>query len=536
MAPLLGVCLLLAGASLLAPSEPSFDPWAWLVWGREIAHGSLDATSGPSWKPLPVAFTTLFAPLAAVDDGMPPALWVVVARAGGLLALCLAARVAARLVGGGALRRAVAGGVAALGLAVTPDWVRYLFHANEAPLCVALALWALDRYLAGRHRSAFVLGAIVCLARPELFGFLVLYGVWLGWREPAGRVLVGAAIPLVVAAWLLPAWVGAGDPFSAAAQASSEPSWSLSLLESPWRAALAAAQSQAWPALELMALVALVLSLRRGDQPGPLPGPARPGAIAALAGFAAAVAGLYLAMTEAGFSGNTRYVLPAIASIAVLGGAGTALLADLGRRLGERVAMPARIGGALGTAAVGAALLGGAAPGLRDRAEAVKGEAAEAIERARLHQDLERAVATVGPGYITRFGPATTNRSYQTHLAWELSSRLGDVHGTGGRGIVFGAPADPVAGVLRIHPRARDRVLLAQVGAWTVSERPAGAKHVFTWPMVGFSLRAAAARYCGCRATYAASASTSVPSGRTPRPAARRPGSRSTSSSLATTS
>ncbi len=124
MARMFAACLLLAEASLLAPSEPSFDPWAWLVWGREIAHFSLDTTSGPSWKPLPVALTTLFAPLSAIDDGIPPALWVVVARAGGLLALALAAKVAVRLAGGGAGRRAVAGGVAAVALALTPDWVR----------------------------------------------------------------------------------------------------------------------------------------------------------------------------------------------------------------------------------------------------------------------------------------------------------------------------------------------------------------------------------------------------------------------------
>ena len=27
--------LLIAGLSLLIPSTPSYDPWAWLVWGRE---------------------------------------------------------------------------------------------------------------------------------------------------------------------------------------------------------------------------------------------------------------------------------------------------------------------------------------------------------------------------------------------------------------------------------------------------------------------------------------------------------------------
>ena len=484
---------------MLGPSEPSFDPWAWLVWGREIAHLSLDTTAGPSWKPLPVALTTLFAPFSAIDDQIPPALWVVVARAGGLMALVMAAKVAAQVVGGGRARRSVAGAVAACGLVLTPDWVRYLFHANEAPLCVGLGLWAVERHLAGRPELAFGLGTVVCLARPELFGFLLLYGAWMGWRLPATRALVAALLLLLVVAWLLPPWVGEGDPFAAGVQASSEPSWSLSLAPSPWRAALEVAQSQAWLGLELTALAAVALSLVGRRAEALLPRPARPGAVVVLAGFGATVVGLYLAMTEAGFSGNPRYVLPALAAVALLGGVGAALIVDLGRRLGERVARPAGakavVGGALGSAAVGGVLLIAAAPELRDHIESADAERREAIERSRLHQQLETAVDTIGAGYITRFGPATTNRSYQTHLAWELALPLSGVHGTGGRGLVLRAPAQPVAGVVRIYPRARRRVTFARVGAWRVSARPPKAEHVFTWPIVGFSLCVAATRH-----------------------------------------
>jgi hypothetical protein len=38
MAKLVAACLMLAGLSLLLPSEPSYDPLAWLVWGRELAY------------------------------------------------------------------------------------------------------------------------------------------------------------------------------------------------------------------------------------------------------------------------------------------------------------------------------------------------------------------------------------------------------------------------------------------------------------------------------------------------------------------
>lgn len=210
---------------------------------RELAHFGLDTTSGPSWKPLPVAFTMLFAPLSAIDDELPPALWMGVARAGGLLALVIAARVAARLVGGARTSRVVAGAVAVTGIVLTPDWTRYLFHGNETPLAVALALWAVERHLDGQRRWALVLGAPVCLARPELAGFLALYGAWLWLSTPAARPLIAGLAVLVPAAWVVPDWVGSGNPLAAGQQASSEPSWSLSHAVVPWRAALELAQT-----------------------------------------------------------------------------------------------------------------------------------------------------------------------------------------------------------------------------------------------------------------------------------------------------
>ena len=72
--PRLAVSLLvaaLAALSLLLPFALVYDPWAWLVWGREITGLELDTGSGPSWKPLPVIATTLAAPAG----GAAPELW-----------------------------------------------------------------------------------------------------------------------------------------------------------------------------------------------------------------------------------------------------------------------------------------------------------------------------------------------------------------------------------------------------------------------------------------------------------------------------
>ena len=289
---------------------------------------------------------------------------------------------------------------------------------------------------------------------------------------------------LVTAAWLVPSWIGSGDPLYAGAQARSEPSWSLSLAPVPWRAALEVAQSQAWLVLELAALAAIVLAAvgdaRRRRWP---PGPARPTAVVALAGFAGANVVLYCAMTEAGFSGNARYVLAAVATIAVLGGVGAGLLVEAaGRvsaagRLAAAAAAPRRR-----RARAGHARRRGPVGGARgDRA-------VHAPRRARARGGL------VGARYTTLFGPATVNRSYQTHLAWELSLPVSDVHGARGRGISFSSSAD-VAGPVRILRRARPRETIVRVGSWTVTERLPGSRHVFTWPVQGFSLRAAAARY-----------------------------------------
>jgi hypothetical protein len=312
---LIAACLALGGVSLLLPSEPSYDPLAWLIWGRELAHLHLDTTGGPSWNPLPVAFTTLVAPLDEVDHGLPPALWMAVARAGALLALALAFRLARRLGGGGVA--GVLGGVVAVALFLTPDWFQFTAHGSEAPLAVALMLWTIERHLDGRPAHAVCLATLACLLRPELVPFL-LYGLWLWRAEPRLRPLLAGVLVLLPLAWIAPDWIGSGMPLDGGAQARSQPAWSLSLAEHPWLRALERVHNHAGLPLELLAAVAVaVATLRR-----------RP-AVLVLAGAALAETALFVAMTQAGFSGNPRYVLPAVAVLAVLAGVGAANLASI---------------------------------------------------------------------------------------------------------------------------------------------------------------------------------------------------------------
>src|SRR3712207_4644547 len=109
----IAAALAVSALSLLYPSTPSYDPWEWIQWGRDITQLELNTNTGPSWKPLPVLFTTLFAPFG---DAAPD-LWLVIARAGGLLSLLMCFRLANHLVGGRA--GYVAGFVAAAAMALS---------------------------------------------------------------------------------------------------------------------------------------------------------------------------------------------------------------------------------------------------------------------------------------------------------------------------------------------------------------------------------------------------------------------------------
>ena len=451
---LIAGCLGLAGVSLLLPSEPSYDPLAWLIWGRELAQFHLDTTGGPSWKPLPVVFTTLVAPLDRVDHGLPPALWMIVARAGALLALALAFRLARRLAGGGPAGT-LAGVVAAVALFLTPDWFQFAAHGSEAPMAVALMLWAIERHLDARPGHALVLGTLACLLRPELVPFLGLYGLW-AWRaEPRLRRLVVGAFVLLPVAWVGPDWIGSGMPLDGGAQARSQPAWSLSLAEHPWLRALQRVHNHAGVPLELLAGVAVLVATVK-----------RNAAVLVLAGATLAEVALFVAMTQAGFSGNPRYVLPALAVSSVLAGVGAAYLAEV---------VPALAGvrwRLAGVVAVVGVLALGAHGFLTARTTRLDGEAKEVGVRMQLHSDLARAVREAGGAdAVKALGWATTNRALQTRLAWELGVPMELTESLTDYRVVFRSSREPLVGRVYMTGRARYRRTLVRVGSFRVYRR-----------------------------------------------------------------
>lgn len=196
--------VVLAGLSLLLARTPTYDVWAWLVWGREIAHLDLDTTTGPAWKPLPIAVTALLSPAGSAT----PALWLVIARAGGLLALGGAARLGYRAAGPLAA-------VGAAGALITVSlWLGYqLPYGMSESLLAALALWSAERHLQDRPTQAWWLLVAAALLRPEVWPFLIAYAAWLAYRRLVSRATLAAGLVLVPLAWFVPQWFGDGNPF-----------------------------------------------------------------------------------------------------------------------------------------------------------------------------------------------------------------------------------------------------------------------------------------------------------------------------------
>ena len=320
-------CLAVAALTLLFPSTPTYDPWAWILWGREITELDLVTEGGPSWKPLPILFTV---PFALFGDDLAPYLWIWVARAGGLFGCVMAYRLASRLIGGG-LYGALAGISAFLALFASNKYVRDAALGNSEPLLAAVFLWGFERHLDGRRDHALYLGVAAALLRPEVWPFLGLYGLWLWFAEPRLRLRMVAFAGLIPALWFLPEWWGAGDPFRAGSRANAPNPGSAAFEEQPSIALLKRFMESTIAPVELGTLVATgvaaVAWLRRRAQ----------AAILALAVMGFSWFALVAAMTEAGFAGNQRYLMVTTAAVSVLGGIGAVRLLQgveiLGRRL-----------------------------------------------------------------------------------------------------------------------------------------------------------------------------------------------------------
>jgi hypothetical protein len=432
---------LAAISAAILPTVPSYDPWAWIVWGRELVdpHLSFVVGGGPSWKPLPMIFTTIF----ALFGGAAPTLWVIVARAGGLLGLVAGYRLASRLAG----ERwwgAVAGLIAAGGIMLTQQWGYYMFRGTSEPLLIGTALWAVERHVWRRHGSAFVMGVATGLMRPEAWPFLGIYAIWLWIREPRLRLLVVAGLASIPFFWFVPPWIASGQPFLAATHAHA---YNGHLGGDRLLAVLRrGANLQVAPALVAAVIAVLIRPARLTFW---------------LAGLIVGWWTVVVAMTLGGYPGLERFYLPAAALTCALGGAGIVRLARLTRW------------GPLLSGVLVVVLVGASVPFTTLRASVLRAQepiAARAVTRL---DQLSGAVAAVGghrEAYPCSISFTAVNHSVQTALAWELGVTLGRV-GTSMRhqGLMFVGPHDTIDGEPpEIAPSLTQRRLIARAGPWRV--------------------------------------------------------------------
>jgi hypothetical protein len=341
-AGLVVVALVIGALSLLIPSTPSYDPWAWIIWGREIVHINLQTTGGPSWKPLPMIFTVPF----GLFGSAAPDLWLVIARAGAVMAVVMVFRLSFRLtrqIGAYFTRGAggdiadptrwigpalLAGLIAAIALALSGGFISDNALGYSEGLATAIILIAIERHQDGHPRQAFALGFLAALDRPEIWLFWGPYGLWLFWKDPGARKLVIGLFVLIPVFWFLPEYWGSGHFLRGVNRAQHPRSNSLAFAHCPFCSEIVDA---AWPTILLRiklaaaALVAVVAVIAfrgwRREGAAALRTPtARAQITAALAGVAGLVWFVVIAtMTQIGFSGNNRYLVIGSALVEVCG-------------------------------------------------------------------------------------------------------------------------------------------------------------------------------------------------------------------------
>jgi hypothetical protein len=410
--------LVLAAVSLTLPYHPVYDPWAWLVWGRELVHGGFETAAGPSWKPLPVLVDT---PLSLLGDAAPQA-WLLVARTGWFSAALLAGLLAARLSGPQTGRwRWVAGAIAAASVALTVDSftppLRQFTGGLSEPLLVALVLGAIWAALDEQRGWVLGLGTAAALLRPEVWPFLAFWAYFASRGRPRLRAAAIAVAFLIPLAWFVPDILGAGTPLEGGETARAGGLEALDGIEVLGRA-LVAPLAACW--------IGLALLLWRGDfvnrwfAKAPNPTPADRTLAILLAGAAAWIL-LVAAMAIAGFAGLPRFLAPATAIIAIAGAVGIARTAAAIELFGPR-------GGKSSTAIIAATLVIAAA-GVGWRAAQIPGDVRVVERQTHSLDHLFDLIDRTGPATLLACNNTTkiTQVRPQTAAAWKLEEPINKV-------------------------------------------------------------------------------------------------------------
>jgi hypothetical protein len=402
-----GVGLLLVSLLLLlwAKTRPGFDPYGWLVWGRQTVAGNLNTNAAPSWKPLPYLFTAPFGLFGHYQLW----LWMVTSLAVSLAGAVFAGRIAFRLTPRDSDRGYaawVAAGFAAAGYFGLSSYWHYMLSAQSDPMIVTLCLAAIDCHLSGRYRWAWVLGALASLGRPEVWLFLGLYSIWAWLRVPSMRALIVGGIVLLVVLWFgIPA-LTSRTPFVAASNALG----SGRRLHSDRVFGTIGRFKDLNPiVIELTALLAVVLAVVRRDRV----------TLALAAGVCAWVL-VEIAFALHGWPGLGRYMYEPAGVLIALAGVGVGSLLVQAPRV-------SRVAGWAAIALVAVIVLALVPPALsRARSEHhdIVGQRARTAEIGKLTGTISRLG---GAALLRRCGEPLTRLEYQTVLAWNLRVNVATV-------------------------------------------------------------------------------------------------------------
>jgi hypothetical protein len=439
---IIGLALIAGAVSLRLPSTPNYDPWVWLIWGREIVHGQLSTTGGPTLKPLAMVFTTIVAPFGSAAPNM----YLAIARAGALAAVTLTfvvttrlARTATAPLGPAAWPLALAAGlVAAGGVLLLQSFIYVVAQGYSEGLLLTVLLLAVLRHLDGAPRQTQALLFAASMDRPEMWALFVIYSVWL-WRvEPGARRQIACLAALILPIWLIPDLIGSGSLLRGAEYASYPRGAGTTAC--PFCSEVT---NYEWPLVRLPFRIGVVLALVpaiaaiafTGDRTrtrrrldvclGVL-------LLAALVLFAEDAV-----LTELKFSGNGRYLFPAGCLTIVVGMVGWARFAAWAFAVASRYAR--RAIGWIAVAVVTAGAVAAIVPSAVDAFAKLGPTWSELHFQADVRHDLTTAVARAGgAGRLKACGTVETNTQLAPLVAWTLNETIGAAEAKHGRVIIQG--------------------------------------------------------------------------------------------------
>jgi hypothetical protein len=441
-----GLALIAGAVTLRLPSTPNYDPWVWLIWGREIVHGQLSTTGGPTLKPLAIVFTTIVAPFGSAAPNM----YLAIARAGALTAVALTfvlttrlSRIATTPLGPVGWALALAAGLAAAGgVLLLQSYIYVVAQGYSEGLLLTVLLLAVLRHLDGAPRQTQALLFAASLDRPEMWPLFIVYGIWL-WRVDSGaRRLIACLAALILPIWLIPDLIGSGSLLRGAEYASYPRGAGTTAC--PFCSEVTRYE---WPLVRLPFRIGVVLALAPAVAAIPLARAGRPTRqrsqrrldVCLCVLLIAAIA-LFLedaVLTELKFSGNGRYLFPAACLTIVVGMTGWARFAAWAFAAASRFAR--RGTGWVAVAVVTAGAIAALVPSAVD-AFAKLGPTWSSLRfQANVRRDLTTAVARAGgAARLKACGAVQTNTQLAPLVAWTLHETIGTAEVTRGRVIIQG--------------------------------------------------------------------------------------------------